>query len=176
VRRSRLVTGAVVAAFMLAAVAMATAQAASPSRSTYTVFMTICEGAASPERDAGPTVHAPGSWHTGDDFFLVGGRWVPSGTFRVDVDQASWGAAGGTSSGTFAMRGSLVGDYDGRWAWNWKQGQDGHGVGQGVASSKGDHVKVDFLILDPVGLPVPPDDGCGAAPMYGYGFLAVSTY
>jgi hypothetical protein len=174
-RRIKLATWAVVAALLLATVPMSTAQAAQPSRSTYTVFMTVCAGTVSPERDAGPTTHARGSWHTGNAFFLGQSGWVQSGTFSVDIDIANGGPSSYAASGTFAVRGSLLGDYDGTWAWNFGQGGDGHGVGQGIWSSKGNHIKVDFL-MNPLPDLGSPDVWCDGNPAYGSRYLVMSTY
>jgi hypothetical protein len=177
-RRIKLATGAVVAALLLATVPMSTAQAAQPSPSTYTVFITICDGVEAPVREAGPIRHEPGSWHTGNEFVLMGSEWVRSGTLRIDFRKSNWGVSNpsGVGSGTFEVRDDLLGDYDGHWAWNYGLYQDGHGVGQGIGASRGDHVKVDFLLNDPVGLPDPPADWCSGAPAYGYNYLVMSTY
>jgi hypothetical protein len=151
---------AVVTGLVLATVCVATAQAARPSASTYTVFSTICEGTGSDAWETGPMYHTRDFWYAGNYFFLVEGQWVQSGMYRYDVNVVNGGPSTGTASGTLAIRGSLVGDYDGTWAWNWGKGDDGHGVGQGVGASTGGHLKIDFLAVDPVGLPDPPDDGC----------------
>jgi hypothetical protein len=176
-RRIKLATGAVVAALLLASVTTS-AQAAIPPRSTQTVFITVCEAYLAPVIWAGPTGHQPGWWHTGNEFVLVGSEWVLSGTFRVDFTTSNWGVSNGNASGTFQVRDELLGDYDGDWAWNWGLGQDGHGVGQGLMSSGGGHVKIDFLLNDPVGLDWPANwnDWCNGGPMYDYRFLVMSTY
>jgi hypothetical protein len=173
-RRSKLLMGAVVAALLLATVPMSTAQAAKPSPSTHTVFITVCDYAWAPVRETGPRSHEPGSWHSGNEYVLTESNWVLSGTFRVDFDKDNWGdwSPGGAGSGTFEVRDSLLGDYDGHWEWQWGR-QDGHGVGQGVGSSAGGHVKIDFLGNDPLGLPDAPPDQCAAN---GYRYLVISTY
>lgn len=172
--RSRLVTGTVVAALLLATVPMATAQAAMPSRSTYTGFVPICGGTGPTARAAGPTWHlTEGYWYAGPEFVLVASQWVESGTFRINVDQSNWsdyGPSGGVSSGTFEVRGSLPGDYDGTWAYNWGRAKVGHGVGQGIGSSMGSRLQIDFP-PDPVGLPDPPV-GCG----FGGFYVIMSTF
>jgi hypothetical protein len=164
-RRSKFIAAALVAAMMLTAAPVATAQAAPPARSTYTVFITICVGAFPEPQEAGPTSHARGVWHAGNSFFLVGDQWVLSGTNRINS---------GMSAGTFAIRGSLLGDFDGHWEANWGKDKIGHGVGQGVGVST--HVKVDILLDDPVGLPDPPADGCGVAPVLGYRYWVIAAY
>jgi hypothetical protein len=174
--RRRVVTMAVVTGLLLATVSVATTQATQPSRSTYAIFSTICDGSGFEVRESGPMYHTRDYWYTGNYFFLVGGQWVQSGTYRYDVEVSNWGPTSGTGSGTFAIYGSLVGDYEGSWAWNWAKGDDGHGVGQGVGTSHGKHLKIDFLANDPVGLPVPPADWCNGAPAWGYGYEVVSTY
>ena len=81
------------------------------------------------------------------------------------------------SSGTFVVRGSRAGDYNGLWAFNWGQGKDGIGVGLGVGSSNGKHVKIVFPAVEPVGLPDPPDAYCSNGdPAYGYYYVVLSTY
>jgi hypothetical protein len=169
-RRSRLVTGAVVAALLLAIVPISTAQAVQPARSTYTVFVAINDGVMPTERETGRTLHITQPyWYAGDAYFLVGNEWVQSGTFRTNVDQSNWSDSGGVSSGTFVLCGSLLGAYDGTWAWNWGKGQDGHGVGQDVGSSAGYHVKIEFPAVEPVGLPDPPE-------AFAYYYVVMSTY
>lgn len=179
-RRSQLAIGAVVAALLLATVPTSTAQAANPSRSTHTIYATICDG-------VGPTARQVGRiwfitepyWYAGPEFFLVGDGWVPSGTFRTNVNHSIWSDSGGlgVSSGTFVVRGSPVGDYGGVWAWNWGQGKDGHGVGLGVGWSNGNHVKIVFPAVDPVGLPDPPDAYCSNGdPAYVHYYVVLSTY
>jgi hypothetical protein len=169
-RRSRLVTGAVAAALLLAIVPTSTAQALQPVRSTYTVFVAIYDGVMPTERETGRTLHITEPyWYVGDAFVLVGNQWTPSGTVRTNIDQSNWSDSGGVSSGTFVVRGSALGDYDGTWAWNWGRGKDGHGVGQGVGSSTGNHLKIEFPAVDPVGLPDPPEAGA-------YYYMVMSTY
>jgi hypothetical protein len=160
---------------LLGTIPVSIAQAAQPSRSTYTDFRTICAGATSPDRDAGPTTHARGSWHTGNAFFLGQSGWVQSGTFRVDHDRVNGGPSSYTASGTFAVCGSRLGDYDGTWAWNFGQGGDRHGVGRGIGSSEGNHVKVDFLLNDLLDLGW-PNVWCDGAPAYGSRYLVMTTH
>jgi len=174
VHRSKFMVAAVVTALMLSSVPTATAQAAPPARSTYTVFIAICDGAFPAAREAGPTSHARDFWHSGNSFFLVGGQWVLSGTNHVDIDESNWGIDSGVSAGTFAIRGSLLGDFDGHWAANWGKDKIGHGVGQGVGMST--HVEVDILLDDPVGPPDPPADGCGVAPVFDHAYWVISAH
>jgi hypothetical protein len=173
--RSRLVAGTVAAVLMLATVPLATAQAAMPSRSTYTGFVPICDGVGPTARADGPTWHlTEGYWYAGPEFVLVGDQWVEQGTFRMMFDESNWsdfGPSGGVSSGSFEIRGGLPGDYDGTFAYNWGKSHDGHGVGQGIGSSAGSRVKVVFPGSDPVGLPEPPE-GCG----FGGFYAVMSTY
>jgi hypothetical protein len=173
-RRSRLVTWAVVAALMLATVPVATAQAARPSPSTRTVFITICDFHEGMGWTVGRWAYYRGYWHTGNEFVLVGGQWVLTGTFRADTDNMIVGPNTLVTSGTFQVRDGLLGDYDGQYAWNYGKGKDGLGIGRGVGSSAGGYIKIDFLFNnEPVGLPEAPSDPCAAN---GYQYLITSTY
>ena len=179
-RRSPLVMGAVVAALLLTAVPASTVQASNPSRSTYTIYATICDGVGYTARQVGQVWYITEPyWYSGPEFFLVGDHWVPSGTFRTNINHSIWTDSGslGVSSGTFLIRGSRAGDYNGLWAWNWAQGKDGIGVGQGVGSSRGTFVKIAFPAVEPAGLPDPPHAYCSNGdPVYDSYYVVMSTY
>jgi hypothetical protein len=151
---------AVLFAAVLLVLAIAAPAAAAKPWQSYTVFRAQCA------QDVGPDFRSwetPNTWHMRDflgfhrNYFLVNGAWVEYGTNETVV-MANGHADGATASGTFEIRGSLVGDFDG--SWRWGMTPDGKATGQGVNASVGAHLKVDLLGAEPAGLPDPPPAPC----------------
>jgi hypothetical protein len=177
-RRFRIAAAAVSVAMLLAMVPALGVQAAGPSPS-YTVYRADCLYDFSSETywEAGGTFHSRGVVGHHVNFFLVGGSWVAGGTnvTTAKVDGLLDGSAG-TASGTFTVRGSPVGDYDGSWTWG--MSAMGNASGQGVGGSAGKHLKVSHLPAAPAGLPVAPGNPCGYGrpPDFGFGYELWSVH
>lgn len=156
-RRSRRLALAVCAALLLTSAMALSAQAARPS-AAYTVYRADCgydfSGAREWESDGVLHIRGIVAYHV--NYFLIDGSWVQSGTNVTTANvngktvQHAWG--------TFEVRDTIVGDYDG--AWTWGNTPVGIATGQGVGDSAGWHLKTELLGERPAGVPDPPVTGC----------------
>ena len=161
---------AVLFAAVLLVLAIAAPAAAAKPWQSYTVFRAQCGEGFGPDFRYWET---PNGFHVRDylgfheNYLLVGGSWVASGTNHTVV-MINGKPDAATASGTFEIRGSIVGDFDGTWRWGMTP--DGKATGQGVNASVGAHLKVDLLGAEPAGLPDPPSDLCPGAADLGSGW------
>jgi hypothetical protein len=173
-RRVKFWPWAVIAALLLTMVSTLSVQAAKPSP-RHTVFFAVCSGVGPDFYGTGAAFHARDFGGSGYTYFPVDDGWVESGTQSTFVSgmngmfPIAW-----MESGTFQLRDSLVGDYDG--TFTWKQPGDGQAVGQGVGSSKGLHLKETILWEVPAGLPAPPSDPCHGSDVIERAYMIVSVY
>ena len=159
-RRSRVLALAMSAALLLAMASALSAQAAAPS-AAYIVYRTDCGGDFSRAREwvSDGVLHIRGAVLHHVNYFLEGGTWVERGTNVTTANiNTKLDGSGGAAWGTFKVRGSLVGDYDGHWTWG--MSANGNAAAQGVGNDAGKHLKGELPGAAPPDLPTPPPPGC----------------
>lgn len=175
-RRSRVLALAASTALLLTTVSAVSVQAAQPS-APHTVLRAGCVEDFSnvTEWQSGAAYHLRGGVAHHVNFLLVDGAWVREGT-NVTTAMLQTNGTAGAASGTFEIRGSAFGDYDGSFTWG--MSANGTATGQGVGDSAGRHLMVELLGTMPAGLPDPPADPCGYGrpPDFGFGYELWSVH